>query len=302
MSGSKEQVNTGARLGHQIEVATLDLEEALSEAPAPCGDRPAGRLLSLFERGGLSALVIRNFLETPQLDRAQAALNDPSLSWRSPNQGMPGGEIRTIGAAATPTFTALQGPSVEDYLASEESQGALKESCWGSFNLNTELEELLSTLSGGATVAPPSFEGTEGRRWLPFNYRALDPGVQIYAHHDQHYRLPIYGSLSPDYDRESAISWFLTLQAPEAGGELILYGLWGDDPNPPMLPTRFVDIEALERDYHRAPISLSEGDLVLFDSGRFVHRVSPVVGARPRLSVGGFLTFSRDQRRIAYWS
>jgi hypothetical protein len=69
-----------------------------------------------------------------------------------------------------------------------------------------------------------------------------------------------------------------------------------------MLPTRFVDTEALERDYLKQEVPLSAGDLVVFDSGRFVHRVTAVEGARPRLTLGGFLTERLDGRGVGYWS
>ena len=96
------------------------------------------------------------------------------------------------------------------------------------------------------------------------------------------------------------MSWFVTLQPAEHDGELIIYGLWGSDPNPPMLPTRFVDTAALERDYHRCAVPLQAGDLVIFDSGRHVHRVTPVGGQQPRLTFGGFLTVDSDRTQLAF--
>ena len=104
--------------------------------------------------------------------------------------------------------------------------------------------------------------------------RPRDPGVQIYSHHDNHYGLGIYEHLDSRYDCGALLSWFVTLQPAESGGQLIVYGLWGSDPNPPMLPTRFLDTEVLERDYVRYTFDLHAGDMIIFNSGRHVHRVS----------------------------
>ena len=106
----------------------------------------------------------------------------------------------------------------------------------------------------------------------------------------------------PRFDRETLLSWFVTLQPAEAQGALTIYGLWGSDPDPPMLPSRFLDIEVLENDYEKRTLSLQAGDLVIFDSGRHVHRVTPVEGTRARLTLGGFMTFDRTRAELAFWS
>ena len=250
------------------------------------------------------ALVIRDALGADELKVATQSLTDKNLSWSSPNAGMRGGELRTLGAAATPCFTAFTGPQRDEYLESVASEPSLTHEIFQDFNLLDHLADLFSELGGGLPAAPPPYldHASSSTRWLPFNYRALDPGVQIYSHHDNHYRLPIYQGLGNEYDRSSALSWFLTLQAPDAGGALTIYGLWGSDPNPPMLPTRFMDTEALEKEYHRVSLDLQEGDLVIFNAGRNVHRVTPVEGTHPRFTLGGFMTLSTQRDRIGFWS
>jgi hypothetical protein len=223
---------------------------------------------------------------------------------------MKGGEIKTIGNAATPTFTSFTGPSTERYIESASQHAHVTRALFGELNIVSKLSEVFSELAGGVRATPPRFEGsptdakklTEGQRWAPFNYRALPPGEQIYTHHDQHYRLPIYQHMPARWDRHTALSWFVTLQAPTSGGELVLYGLWGSDPNPPMLPTRFIDTEALEASYLKEVISLKAGDLVIFDSGRHVHRVTPVEGEVSRLTLGGFMTLSEERDALAFWA
>jgi hypothetical protein len=42
--------------------------------------------------------------------------------------------------------------------------------------------------------------------------------------------------------------------------------------------------------------------MLLFDGGRYYHRVSKVIGRSPRRTIGGFLGFSRQRDRVYYWS
>jgi len=296
--------------GHPISIEEMPYEHVFTPPIRPCGDQLDDRsfIERLFE-GKLSALIIRGMLSADQLKYPVNALTQGGLSWGSPNQGMRGGEIRTIGEAATPCFTAFTGPSPDRYLESASHFERHHQAIFGDFDLVEHLSDTFSELFEGRPATPPLFHSTSTASssrhtstWLPFNYRALDAGTQIYSHHDSHYRLPIYESLEDMYDRESVLSWFITLQTPESGGALTLYGLWGSDPNPPMLPTRFLDTDILERDYLKAPLDLESGDLVIFDSGRHVHRVTPVVGETPRLTLGGFMTPNMQRTQLGFWS
>lgn len=303
-------------LGHPISIEEMPYEHVFAPPLRPCGDHlddtsPIERLYT----NKLSALVIRGALTRDRLESPLRELAREDRVWASPNRGMPGGELRTLGAAATPTLTALGGPEREAYLKSAHELDELNREIFSELDITTHLGEIFSELFEGCPAAPPLYVGSETlssgrsgaddhpqRSWLPFNYRALDEGVQIYSHHDAHYRLPIYEGLSPEYDRSSILSWFMTLQRPASGGRLTLYGLWGSDPNPPMLPSRFIDTEALERSYRKLEVELDAGDLVIFDSGRYVHRVTSVEGPQARITLGGFMTPTLDRTRLGFWS
>ncbi|MEE2787145.1 MAG: 2OG-Fe(II) oxygenase [Myxococcota bacterium] len=267
--------------------------ETLSERP---------ELLDHLLTAQQSVVVIRNALPMEIVEAGVTGLSAAENNglWRFPNKGMTGGEIRTIGAAATPTFTAFRGPEPGAYEESARGQAARVAQIFGSRHPTPWIESVFSTMLNSPNVSPPQFG--KDSQWLPYNLRALDPGEQIYAHHDNHYGLAIYDALDQRFDRRHLLSWFVTLQAPESGGELVIYGLWGSDPNPPLLPSRFLDIEVLERDYRRCAVTMAPGDMVIFDSGRHVHRVTPVGGQRARYTLGGFLTVDHHRTELAYWS
>ena len=300
------------QLGHPIHIETLTPADLAPRDGAP----PADWLARVYQQE-LCGVVLRGALSEEEAGAAAARLEGLGAEeWGSPNRGMRGGELRTIGDAATPCFTAFTGPAPERY---REGAARLRarygELFGGTLGADpvARVSALLGALAGGRPAAPPAYvlpssEGAEAgaagedATWLPFNLRALDPGTQIYSHHDAHYRLPVYAGLGEEYSRHTALSWFITLRPADEGGALTVYGLWGSDPNPPMLPSRFVDTEALERDYLKREVPLGAGDLVVFDSGRFVHRVTPVAGPRARLTLGGFLTTRVDGGALAYWS
>lgn len=287
------QTQTPEREGHPIVFADIDIDAI---------DGHGDGLQAIFEQRQCG-IIVRGALSEAVRQACVDRLSSGELSdrWTAPNAGMTGGEIRTIGDAATPTFTALRGPSVERYGANAEAHAQRAAAIFGQGDPGREVAaSLLSRLFGGRPAAPPKFAAEVD--WNPYNVRALDPGEQIYSHHDNHFGLEVYTRMDPDLDRSTLLSFFVTLQAPDAGGELVVYGLWGSDPNPPMLPTRFIDTETLERRFEKHVCNLRAGDLVVFDAGRFVHRVTPVEGTRPRLTFGGFLTVDPARTRLAFWS
>ena len=278
--------------GHPINVVEFSRDE-------PDGSRDH---LSAMLDGDISVLLVRNVFQTELMAAVSKRLQSSEMEqeWMSPNRGMAGGEIRTIGEAATPTFTRFGGPTLSEYQQSVHEFERYTQSLFCDDQPTSTMSRLFSDLFGGRHADSARF--TVGGSWLPYNFRSLDAGHQIYAHHDNHYRLPIYNHLPARFDRTIILSWFALLQAPEVGGELIVYGLFGSDPNPPMLPTRFLDTEVLENEYKRCAVPMQAGDVVIFNSGDHVHRVSAVDAGRSRLTMGGFATVDDDRTQLIYWS
>ena len=263
------------------------------------------------ELGGLKITsVISESLLKGVVRRLQAEPLCDELN--SPNEGMRGGELLTLGSAATPTFTALNGPIEADYRQSMADSLRWRKTLFQDYDFLEDLEELFSSINGGRRARPAPFRSKlkrglgrdliEEETWLPFNYRLLPSGQQIYTHYDNHYRLPIYDHLSERYNRELVLSWFLTAQSAEAGGDLVMYGLSGEAPNVPMLPTRFVDTAELEANYYRKVVNLAAGDLFIFNSKAHIHRVTSVLGERSRVTIGGFMTVDQDREECVFWS
>ena len=119
-------------------------------------------------------------------------------------------------------------------------------------------------------------------------------------HHDPQ---ALYDEIAPILDTRTLISYVIVPPRPEAGGELCVYAVTPDTPDPPKLTNGFIwDLVAVERRYHFQRFVLDVGDLLLLASGRCLHRIAPIVGSRARVSMGGFLALNKARDRVFYWS
>src|SRR5213079_1508753 len=117
---------------------------------------------------------------------------------------------------------------------------------------------VLATFASGRPVAVPV--SSDGRSYLPATLRRLTDGKQIGLHHDYHYQLALYQELREQADTTTLVSFVATLQAPEAGGELLVYGVTPTTPDAPKMPNGFSwDLEAIEKRYDFASFRVGPG-------------------------------------------
>ena len=136
------------RAGHSISIKYVDRADLSAESAT---------LDSVFD-AGLTGVVIRNALPAEMVVHAAGRLQSQALEsvWKSPNKGMPGGEIRTICDAATPTFTALRGPTREAYAQSASEHLHWTQSIFGEHEPTIQIASIFSDLFHGHPAAPPS--------------------------------------------------------------------------------------------------------------------------------------------------
>jgi hypothetical protein len=124
------------------------------------------------------------------------------------------------------------------------------------------------------------------------------------------------GFLPPHFDNEQALrpsyrhlqslvelhmtSFVLTLSAPEAGGALEVFN-YMCDPDAAVAISRDgaakPDISRLEP----ASFPIPAGSMVVLDSGRYLHRLSPIRGARKRWTACSFMALSRGHNATYCW-
>lgn len=247
-------------------------------------------------------LVVRGAVPAGPLAAAAAAFDRGELApaWTRPNAVMPAEDIQVLGTAATPTYSTPRGPTLDAYLGDADWYGKAQ-LFEESFDAIAEIRRTLSRFSGGRSVE--LLETPDHRSFAPFTVRRLTEGKGIGLHHDLHLSLQMFAGVAPTLDTTTLVSYVVTLQGPEAGGELVVYDVSPDTPNPPKMPNGFSwDLSAVEARFGSTKVATRAGDLFLFASARCLHRVAPVAGARARVTMGGFLALSKSRDHVAYWS
>jgi hypothetical protein len=269
----------------------------------------AGRLSDAIDQmyeDQLDVIVVRRALDPERLAAVGEYLDrdDANAAWARPNARMPIEDIQVLGSdvPATPTYSAPTGASLEAYLESAKGHQAATAGLFDAdFDVTEAFKRVLGRFSSGRDVDIPVAD--DGRRYVPFTIRRLTDGKQIGLHHDYHYPLALYNQLAPTLDTRTLISFVVTLQRPDAGGELFVYAVTPDTPDPPKMPNGFQwDQEALERRFPFTSFKTNPGDLFLLASGRILHRIGRVSGPRARISMGGFLALDKADSRVLYWS
>jgi len=265
-----------------------------------------GNAIEEMYNDALDVLVVRGAFDRAALARAAAQLDrdDTDPGWARPNERMPVEDIQLLGTdtPATPTFRDPRGASLDRYLESAARHRSDADDLFeGGFDPRQEIPRVLGHFSGGRPVVTAT--AADGRAFVPFTVRRLVDGKQIGLHHDYHYTLPLYAELAPQLDTTTLVSYAATLQRPEAGCDLCVYGVTPDTPNPPKLANGFSwDLEAVEKGFDSARFTVEAGDLFLLASGRCLHRVDRITGTRARVTMGGFLALTKGRDRVLYWS
>ena len=168
-------------------------------------------------------------------------------------------------------------------------------------DFESHLESVFCSLAGGLPIQIPT--GPNGQTYTPATIRVLPEEHEILLHVGNEFlRMPQATHLNTLVDLTDQLSYFIPLSIPESGGELIVYNLeWNpeehhDTPETPQLA------EHLLQQSESMIFAPGPGDMLLFDGGRFYHCVTPVVGAQPRRTIGGFLALSKDHDSVYYWS
>jgi hypothetical protein len=275
------------------------------EVDAASVGEAADTILRMYE-DQLDVLIVRQAFDRRLLAEAGDRLDrdDTNPGWARPNVKMPVEDIQILGTdtPATPTYQAPRGASLDEYLASadrhrQEGQGVFD----AGFPAAAAITKVIEKFSGGRPVEVARAD--DGRQYVPFTVRRLVNGKQIGLHHDYHYPLALYSQLAPKLDTRTLISYVALLRRPEAGGELCVYAVTPETPNPPKMPNGFMwDLDAVERRYDSKTFTLDVGDFFLLASGRCLHRIAPIQGERARVTMGGFLALSKQRDRVYYWS
>lgn len=245
------------------------------------------------ERGGL---VVRGVYSKEEMARVVSRLEKGQESF--PRMHLPEAQRSYF------LGLCLEGgdPTLKDYLESAERfRRETLPVFEGMEPFESRVESVFRAFSGGREVELAHF--SDGRAYTPATIRILPDGGQLAPHcGNEMYNRPSYEHLNSFMDDHDQLSYFLTLQEAEEGGGLIVYRLlWSDIGPDHILPDRRSNVGALLREAEWMEVRPSAGDVLIFDGGRWLHRVDWVKG-RTRWTMGGFLMFNRPGDTVLYFA
>lgn len=277
-----------------LQVASVDVTEVASRYP--------DGLAILRSGGGMAGMIIRNVFPADTMEvvvrRVSAAETRIAAN---PSAYYPG---RVFGRV----LPAEPDASLTDYFREATVFPEESRTIFRGFETDflTRLEEVLRAMSGGREVALA--RSADGHAYQAYSIREMLPGGEIGLHYENEaFDSPSMRELAAMCGpRPHVLSAYLALQVPEVGGELSLYGISEDDPEAARLKTMerqdeesFAHFEQLAP---RQPLLAGTGDMLLFDAGRYFHRVTRVGGTRARWTMGAFIIQSQDGSSYRYFA
>jgi 2OG-Fe(II) oxygenase superfamily len=195
----------------------------------------------------------------------------------------------------------LTHPDLKEYFAEvPRFRAGLSGLFSGKLNLESRITGLLSQLDEGCDyMAPPGPH--PGTSYMFTTIRAHLPGGFIPAHFDDEQAArPSYQHLL-SLIQMKLFSFVLAFSRGEEGGALEIFNLKPDQEGQRIAVNDRsavkVDLDTVEKVSFR----LDPGDMIIFTSGHYLHRVTPVVGTKIRWTACSFMAESRDPGRVYCW-
>lgn len=254
-----------------------------------CGD-----VMDSIRNGQIDGILIKDFM-SPQivLSHAQSLIENPQVMRSSscPYGRIYAGTIIGVGNQSEQYFEDARvfRSECEELFGSQE-------------NFEPKFAQLLSKIVDGRTVSVP--QGLNGSPYSPATIRWVQPGGSIAPHCEKVYfktRTPAFELLNRIAAAETIFSFFMVMAQPEVGGELVLYDFNWQNQNGNGVGKK-TDPKYLDSHCNPTSIPVSGGDLIIFNAGQIWHQISEVKGIIPRITIGGFLCFSKDDQTLYYFS
>lgn len=182
------------------------------------------------------------------------------------------------------------------------------------FDIRTRIESIFEKIAGGRSVEIPKGFDKEGR-YPGTSIRINYPGKGFIMVHSGNYfqqEFPkFYEHLKTEVNVTDQLSYFLTVNPAEIGGELTLFDLLWEPgqtkesarhDNEIFLPDGTKLDSSPDSPLKRMKVKPGAGDLLIFSGGPIWHKVELVEGTQNRITIGGFLSFTEDEKAIKYWT
>ena len=145
-------------------------------------------------------------------------------------------------------------------------------------------------------------ERKNGEICIPAQIRIFHPGkggVKAHIGNEVFERCQVYNHLKEIKKDVDTLSYFIVMDKPEKGGELVLYDFLREQTTLSMKQHFYsCQLDNFLDNFRKQYISPEVGDMVIFNGGRIWHKVADFDGDKNRITVGGFLVYSQDNQTI----
>ncbi len=269
-----------------MQVRRFDVDEA---------DRCGDLIGDMFTRRCAGAVVERVF--------SPSMMAELTATIRRGIAGLPQATAPTFRGGLFGVPLVLSPEDLNDYLVAAEAFRAAIEPLFASAGgLEARLRDTLARVAGGRAVEVARAE--DGRAYLPASIRVLVAGDSLPIHYENGtVRYDSMRSLLGRVDATTIMSFYLTVELPEEGGQLQYFTtdcsgdgdrIIGDLGGP-----EAAQVILAERGY--IDVCPGIGDLLIFDGGRNYHLVTEVRRGT-RWTLGGFIALTKEHERVLYWS
>ena len=152
----------------------------------------------------------------------------------------------------------------------------------------------------GKSAGIPKFD--DGNMCTSSTIRVISDGKSLTTHCGNQfaYNSSKFNKLKSVSILDDQLSYFLLLQKPMQGGDLTVFNAkWSKRNEYSNINSNMIkSIEASQS----IKLELNPGDLLIFQGGQIYHRVECINGPIPRITLGGFLTPSKDLTKLYFWS
>jgi hypothetical protein len=159
---------------------------------------------------------------------------------------------------------------------------------------------ILSSLDGGRPFcAAPG--PRDGERYMFTTLRAHVEGGYIPAHFDNEQALrPSFSHLRQIVEPHM-MSFVLTLESAEAGGDLEVFNYRCDPSRAVLISDDRAATKPCVGNLESVKLRVPPGSMIILDSGRYLHRVLPVQGSRKRWTACSFMSMTMQKNAMYCW-
>jgi hapalindole-type alkaloid chlorinase len=207
-------------------------------------------------------------------------------------------QMRNAGIIETEDYVRI----AEDVLKNQHTEIGL--------NITQKLIDFLEKFEVFGKVSP-IIETNSQKPLVPFNVRELFPGNgELVVHCENLFfnEFPGFFNWLKIMDiKDNKLSYFITIQKPETGGELCCYDMNWRNVKQRKSHTELLDesgntIDINDNNLKKHLIKPDEGDLLLFAGGNVWHKVLTVEGSLSRITIGGFIAETNTPEKHYIWS